>query len=49
MAEYQLTDGPEVVRTSDGAVIPADPENRDRVAYEAWLAAGGVPQPPPNA
>jgi hypothetical protein len=45
MADYRLTDSGTVVRTSDGAFIPDDPANSDRVAYEAWLAAGGVPDP----
>ena len=45
MAEYQLTDSDIVIRTEDGAFIPNDPANYDRVAYDAWLADGGVPDP----
>jgi hypothetical protein len=45
MADYQLTATDVVIRTGDGASIPADPANRDRAEYEAWLAAGGVPDP----
>jgi hypothetical protein len=46
MAEYQLTvDDSHVVRTADMATIPADPTNADYQAYQAWLAAGGVPDP----
>jgi hypothetical protein len=46
MSEYQLTaDAAIVVRTADSAHIPNDAANRDRIAYEAWLADGGVPDP----
>lgn len=45
MDSYRLTAGAEVVRIADGAIIPPDPRNADRAAYEAWLAAGGVPEP----
>jgi hypothetical protein len=45
MAEYQLTEGSSVIRTADQACIPNDPANRDWIEYQAWLAAGGVPDP----
>jgi hypothetical protein len=46
MAEYQLTaTDATVVRTADQAYIPNDPANRDWQEYQAWLAAGGVPDP----
>lgn len=47
---YQLTSGTSVVR-SDGVCIPDDPANRDRIAYDAWVAAGHTPDPsvPPAA
>jgi hypothetical protein len=32
-----------VVRLSDNAAIPFDPQNVDYVAYLAWLAEGNVP------
>jgi hypothetical protein len=47
MAEYQLTNTDVVIRTADQAHIPNHPDNRDRVEYEDWLAAGGVPDPVP--
>jgi len=37
-----------VVRASDGAFIPADPDNKDFAAYQAWLAAGNAPMPAPG-
>ncbi len=44
--DYQLSLNPDVViRTADGAIIPVDPMNADYAAYQAWLAAGGVPTP----
>lgn len=45
MADYRLTAGTSVIRTSDGAFIPDDPENGDRKKLNAWLAAGNVPDP----
>lgn len=45
MAEYQLTATDVVIRTTDQAHIPNDPANRDRAEYDAWLYAGGVPDP----
>jgi hypothetical protein len=45
MADYHLTATDVIIRTEDGASIPNDPANRDRVEYEEWLADGGVPDP----
>ena len=45
MAEYQLTEGTTVIRTADHRWIPDDPGNLDRQDYNAWLEAGGVPDP----
>ena len=45
MADYKLTSNDTIIRTNDGANIPSDHANRDRVKYDAWLAEGGVPDP----
>ena len=43
---YKLTtSGAIVVRTADGAYIPDDPRNADRIRYLLWLVAGNTPIP----
>ncbi len=34
-----------IKRIADNAFIPFDPDNKDYVAYLAWLAAGNTPLP----
>ena len=34
-----------VIRTTDGAVIPFDPDNTDYQAYLKWLEEGNTPLP----
>ena len=46
MADYQLTSSTAILRVLDGVLIPADSNNRDFIAYQAWLAiAGNHPAP----
>ena len=35
-----------IIRLSDGACIPFDPDNMDFVEYNKWLALGNQPLPP---
>ena len=51
---YKLTNTQSVTRISDGATIPADPDNNDYAGYLKWLEAGNTPlpadiPPPPTA
>lgn len=34
-----------VIRTTDGACIPFDPDNTDFVEYQKWLSDGNQPLP----
>lgn len=43
--EYRLEKNGYAVRASDGLYIPPDPLNGDRIIYQAWLDAGGIPVP----
>jgi hypothetical protein len=48
MADYRLIDGFDGVLKVEGEIfIPADPGNRDWQDYQAWLAEGNEPDPPP--
>lgn len=47
MAKYQKAEGGGVIRLSDGASIPADPDNRDYREVLAYVEAGGEIEPAP--
>jgi len=42
---YKLTQFDTVIRSADGARIPADQRNRDYAEYLEWLEAGNAPEP----
>ena len=42
---FKLTNSTSIIRTTDGAFIPADPANTDYAAYQQWLAEGNTPEP----
>jgi hypothetical protein len=45
---YKLTKYDVVVRTSDNASIPFDPDNTDYQQYLQWLEQGNTPEPAEN-
>lgn len=49
MSEYQLTTGTNIIRLSDGAIIPNDLTNRDYQEYIVWFAAGNTADPAQTA
>ena len=45
---YKLTKYNNVIRLSDNAAIPFDPDNTDYQAYLKWLDEGNTPLPAEN-
>jgi hypothetical protein len=45
---YQINSRGDYLRTSDGAVIPVDPDNRDYQEYLKWLSDGNTLEPIPG-
>lgn len=41
-SDYYTTKDGYILRTSDGAMIPQDPDNGDFQIYQTWLAAGNT-------
>lgn len=46
---YKLTNTGVIVRVEDGASIPDDVANMDRVEYQKWLDEGNIPDPADQA
>jgi hypothetical protein len=42
MSDYQFNRFGNIIRTTDGAMIPNDAGNRDYIAVQAWIAAGNT-------
>lgn len=42
---FGQTEVSSVIRTTDNAYIPFDPDNTDYQQYLKWVAEGGVPTP----
>jgi hypothetical protein len=45
MSDYKLLRDGGVLHVPTGISIPADPRNRDRIEYQAWLDEGNTPEP----
>jgi len=41
----KTTNQTQILRLSDNAFIPFDPDNTDYQAYLKWVAAGNTPEP----